>query len=462
MSSRRSLPHAVFGAHRSLQRNLTVNILLALLATIVMSMAVLIWEFMEHLEENLEVALAQEAQEVLFQVDPGAPHFGMDPQALRFRSAEGAYRYTVFGPDMQTVAGGEDSPQIRRQMAALSLGTASEIKVPGERYAMGLCGVTSGRRACVLASSYNGAAGTPMVDFIWHEIEEQVQWILIGTGIVLSAALVAARVSLRPLESIRNEAVTVGPETPGRRLSISDLPSEFIPLVSAVNKAFERLENGYQAQREFSSNVAHEVRTPLAVLHSSVDRIEDATLRRELKRDLRSLETIFEQLIDLARADALVPASFQDVALDTLAVRSSGERAQAAIRQGKSLAVTGAADVHVRGNAGLLAIALDNLVRNALSYSPKGTEVEIHVTDAPRGLIVLDRGPGIPTAERDVLFDRFRRGATTGSGQGSGIGLAIVKSVAEAHGATIRIEDNPGGGSAFVLEFADTGSTSEG
>ena len=192
--------------------------------------------------------------------------------------------------------------------------------------------------------------------------------------------------------------------------------------------------------------------TPLAVLRSSVDHIAEPELRNALKADLRRLETVFEQLIDLARADALVPASFEPVDLHALALQVSHDRALVAIRAGRTLAVTGTTGVSVRGHAGLLAIALDNLVRNALDFAPEGSEVEIEIAAAPPRIRVLDRGAGIPAGDREVLFERFRRGP--GRHEGAGIGLAIVKAVAEAHGATVRIEDRPGGGTAFVLAFA--------
>lgn len=452
MKARLAELRAPFGAAGSLQRNLTVNILVALLVAVLMAAAVMIYEFFEHLEESLDEALTREAQEVLIQANPARPAFGLDPNALRFRGAGGAYRYTVFGPDMQPVAGGEESAAIRSRLAALPLGSPGVVDLPGDRRGMGLCGEAAGQKICVLASAYAPLTDTTILHSMWHELEEQVQWILIGAVLVLASALLAARYSLRPLGRVQNEAHDIGPDTPERRLTSEGLPTEIVPLVDTVNRAFDRLERGYRAQRAFSSNVAHEVRTPLAVLHSSVEAIEDATLRARLKQDLKRLEVIFEQLIDLARAEALLPSAFDEVDLRDLAVRVSGERALVALREGKVLAVSGDGGVRVRGHAGLLMIALDNLVRNALAHAPAGTEVEIHIQSAPRGWQILDRGPGVPVAEREGLFERFKRGDKP-AGEGSGLGLAIVKSVAEAHRANVRIEDRPGGGSSFVMEF---------
>jgi signal transduction histidine kinase len=449
---------APIGPAGSLQRKLTVNILLALFAVVAISATVLIYEFFEHLDESLDGSLAREAKEVLTQADPARPGYGLDPMSLRFRGAGGAYRYTLFGPDLQPVAGSEDSAAIRDKLGGLPLGTAEPVDLPGARRGMGLCGMSEGQRLCALASADAPRTDTNILKKIWYELEEQVHWVLLGSTLILASALLAARISLRPLGRVLREAQDIGPEAPKQRLTAKGLPSEIVPLVEAVNSAFGRLETGYRAQREFSANVAHEVRTPLAVLHSSVDTVQDDPLRRRLKQDLARIETIFEQLIDLARAEALEPASFGPVDLRALAAQVSSERASDAIRARRSLAVTGAQSVSVHGNAGLLSIALDNLVRNALAYAPPESEVEIRVQASPPGLKVLDRGPGIAPADQAALFQRFTRGGGT-KGEGSGLGLAIVKSVAEAHGATVSVIGRAAGGSAFVLEFPDNAAT---
>ncbi len=445
----------LFGAAGSLQRKIFVNIFMALLLILPISVAVLIWEFDDHLQDTQREALKNEAQEILSQADPGAPFYGMHVEDMRFRGASGAYRYTLFGPDLTPLAGSEDSPRIRAQIKTLEIGRSREMTLPGERRGVAICGGTPEQKICALASTHIVRIfDDTMLHDVIHEVEEQFWWILVGAIVLLSTATTAARISLRPLLRVRDEARSIGPENPDKRLSSDDLPTEMVPLVAAVNNAFDRLERGYRAQREFSSNVAHEVRTPLAVLHSSVDLVEDETQRNRLRQDLRQLETIFSQLIDLARADALMPEAFGPVPLDALAQRIANDRAAGALRSDKTLAISGAQKVVVTGNIGLLAIALDNLVRNALSYSPPGTEVEIEVTAAPPGFRVLDRGPGVAEHERDALFERFYRGrAAAGNGLGSGLGLAIVKSVAEAHRAATRIESRAGGGSVFILEF---------
>jgi len=286
------------------------------------------------------------------------------------------------------------------------------------------------------------------------EFGEELQWVLAGIVAILLAALLATRRALRPLGIISDQAHDIDLNTTSRRLKTDKMPKEIIPLVEAVNGAFDRLEQGYRSQRDFSSNVAHEVRTPLAVLRSSIELIEDPVLKADLKQDVGRLDQLFEQLIGLSRAEALGPDSFETVNMSGIATTMAINLAPQAVRDGKTLAVTGAENCQVMGHGGLLSIALDNLVRNALTYSPKGCEVEIEVLCHPAGWKVYDCGSGVPDALKQTLFERFNRGASSDQKiAGSGIGLAIVQSVAEAHGAHVSIADRSGGGSIFTFEF---------
>ena len=306
----------------------------------------------------------------------------------------------------------------------------------------------------MLVSTIPPGSDTTRLQSLLHEIKEGSQWVILGVIAILLAAVLATRRALRPLNIISQQAHDVGPGAAARRLASDKLPAEIIPLVDAVNGAFDRLEQGYRSQRDFSSNVAHEVRTPLAVLRSSIERIEDPDLKSGLKQDVGRLDTLFEQLIDLSRAEALGTAGFETISLCDITKSLAEDMAPQTVRDGKTLAVTGTKQSRTKGHPGLLFIALDNLVRNALTYSPKGSEIEIEVLANPAGWKVYDRGPGVPDAQKHALFERFNRGsASPQNAPGSGIGLAIVQSVADAHGAQVRIQDRPGGGCIFVFEF---------
>ncbi len=446
--------HFLFGTARSLRRGLIVNIFTSLSLSILLVGAVVIHEFYEHSEDELKDTLIREAKEVIGQIDPDAPHFGLDGGALRFRGIEGAFRYTVFDNSGQAVAGGENPSGMWAQLQAIKLGKANTVTVLGEREGIGMHARIKDQDVFVLVTTFPTSNNQTRLQKVLHEAEEQTGWVILGVIMVLMAAVLATRRALIPLDRLSGEAAKISPTDASQRLITDDVPDEFTPLINAVNEAFDRLEAGYRAQRDFSSNAAHEIRTPLAVLRSSIDRIEDGDLKDSLAQDVMQLDQMFQQLIDLARADGVVKSSFDSVDLQELAVDVARDMAQAALRDSKTLSVVGAENTKVNGSAGLLNIALHNLVRNALQYAPSGHDVEIEILCNPAGWRVLDRGPGVPDDLKPVLFDRFNRGAQMHSKtKGSGIGLSIVKSVAESHGATVLIQDRKGGGSIFSFIF---------
>ncbi|MGR3462432.1 MAG: sensor histidine kinase [Roseovarius sp.] len=442
----------LFGEANSLRRGLVVNILLAVGFCFALASVILTYEFYEHLANNRNGALAREAAEIAGQISPAAPELGLDAGALRFQGDAGLYRYTVFDGAMRPVIGGEVVDGLADRVPDAATGKPRFLTLGDTRTAAALTVERDGRRFVVLVSTAARRSGKSDLAKLTHEITEEIHWLAIGIAAILFAAILATRRSLAPLRRVSGEAGAIGPGTTDRRLSTAHLPAEIVPLVTAVNEAFDRLDRGYRAQRDFSSNVAHEVRTPLAILRSAIDQMDDGPFKHDLRNDVHRLEQMFEQLVNLARAEALGVTAFEEVDLHTVALCVAQEMGVAAMRDGKKLAVTGAAGARVQGHAGLLAIALGNLLRNAITYADGTGEIEIEISDNPAGWHVLDRGPGIPDAQKAQLFQRFTRGETGGR-QGAGIGLAIVKSVAEAHGATVSVADRPGGGSVFSFLF---------
>lgn len=445
---------ALFGPPRSLRRKLVINVALAVLFCMALATFVLLREFREHLKENLLASLVHEAGEVAGIIDPDAPDYGLTTASMRFSDPDGKYRYTLFDAQGAALAGGETAPAIAAQIREAPEAEPSMIVLSQGRLGMAVPVELDGQTFHVLASTALAEPSGNSVADLLHEFGEEFHWVLLGILSIIVAAVLATHRSLRPLTAVSRQAHDIGPDTLDRRLATDGLPAEILPLVTAVNGALDRIDQGYRVLRDFSSNVSHEVRTPLAVLRSTIDRIEDATLRASLTEDIGRLDQMFEQLIDLARADALSPATFRAVRLHDLAVDLASEMAGPAVRDGKTLAVTGATQGVAMGHAGLLTIALGNLVRNALTYSPAGTSIEIEVMAQPAGWRVLDRGPGVDDGQKMALFERFNRGAGPApKAPGSGIGLAIVKSVADAHGAHVSIEDRAGGGSIFGFRF---------
>lgn len=448
--------NSLFGQRRSLKRSLLLNIIAALSLCILLAGAVLISEFYDHLEENLEEAMVDEAIEIVGQIDLTAKQYGLNAGSLRFQGVEGNYRYTVYDETGSIVAGGEGSEAVWQQLSQIKLGDPQPIALLGDRLGIGLRTRIADRDVIVLVSTYPKGNNESQFDKLLHEIEEGIGWVILGVLMVLASALFATRRALSPLKGLSVQADQIGPGAASQRLTTDRLPTEIAPLIANVNKAFDRLERGYKAQRNFASNVAHEIRTPIAVLRSSIDRIDDPALKQSLSQDAEHLDRIFGQLIDLSRADAALQSGFETVDLRSVAVEVATDLAPVALRSGLNLSVIGAEEVLVQGNAGFLAIALGNLVRNAVQYSPKNSDVEIELLSNPAGWQVSDQGPGVPDALKTSLFERFNRGTQANTEtKGAGIGLAIVESVAQSHGARVAIHDLDGGGSVFSFIFKE-------
>ncbi len=171
-----------------------------------------------------------------------------------------------------------------------------------------------------------------------------------------------------------------------------------------------------------------------------------------MKNDIAALRRLVNQLLSAAQADTLVVDPARQCDLSAVAEGVVGAMAPLAIRDGRSLAFEARPGTMIRGDADAIAHALRNLVENALRFSPPNEEVLVRISE-PARLEVLDRGPGIRDEQKPLVIKRFWRASASDLG-GTGLGLAIVQRIAEAHGATLVIEDRPGGGTLFAMPFA--------
>jgi signal transduction histidine kinase len=275
------------------------------------------------------------------------------------------------------------------------------------------------------------------------------------------AALIAAliftlRGSLQPLERLMRYARAINPAQTGVRLPTDDLPRELLGPVEAINGALDRLDRGFQAQRDFLADAAHELRTPLAILAAHLDSMQDPARTASLRADVERMTKLVGQLLVVAQLEALTIRPDEQADLSEIAAEVAILMAPLAVKAGRNVAVLNAEHpVPVRGNKDALYQALRNLVENALKYTPPDTEVEIEL-DQSGGVTVSDRGPGIPEAQRALLFQRFWRADRRQSG-GAGLGLAITHRIAAAHAGQLLVDDNPGGGARFTLRVPRVG-----
>lgn len=271
-------------------------------------------------------------------------------------------------------------------------------------------------------------------------------------GLAALAVWVGVSRGLRPLGKLRE---AVERRNPGdlRPLSVN-VAKEVKPLVISINGLLERLQEDRDAQKRFLSNAAHQLRTPLAGLKTQTELALRQKDQEQIQESLRHINTsakratrLAQQLLALARVE---PAVFKNVArealdLNTVAKDACNEIVGQAMAKKIDLGFEGASGpVIVNGDRASLYEMVFNLLENAVLYTQKGGQVTIRVCDTAGGacLCVEDNGPGIPAAERDLVFERFYR-VLGNKVSGSGLGLAIVREIAEAHEAEIFLNDGP-------------------
>jgi signal transduction histidine kinase len=292
-----------------------------------------------------------------------------------------------------------------------------------------------------------------LTDDIVADFYKDVGWITLPILLVLLIADIAIfNRALRPLREASEIAEGIGPARPGVRLPTDEIPQEVRPLVSAVNQGLDRLEEGFRIQRDFTADAAHELRTPLAVLRTRIDLLEDAEMRAALRQNVDGMAHIVGQLLDIAELDAVVVGPEEKADLQSVAAGVAEFVAPLALAQGKDVALSGANEpVWVRGNPEMLGRAIRNLAENAINHTEAGSTVEFVVED--NGTVsVLDRGPGIGEDERQFIFRRFWRRDRRKQGS-TGLGLSIVQRIAELHSASITVENRDPRGARFSLKF---------
>jgi signal transduction histidine kinase len=292
-----------------------------------------------------------------------------------------------------------------------------------------------------------------LIDDIVEDFYRHVGWITLPILLVLLVIDIAIfRRALRPLRQASEIAQHITPARTDIRLPLQEIPTEVRPLVSAINKALDRLDQGFRLQREFTADAAHELRTPLSILRTRVETLDNPGIAKALHQDIEAMSRVVGQLLDIAELEAFAIDPSEVADLQAASAEVAGFIAPLALEQDREIELLGATSpVLVKGNAEMIKRAIRNLAENAIRHAPKDTVVEF-VVEEDGTVTVRDRGPGISDEERELIFRRFWRRDRNHQGS-SGLGLSIVQRIAELHGGTVEVERRVMGGAQFSLHF---------
>jgi signal transduction histidine kinase len=292
-----------------------------------------------------------------------------------------------------------------------------------------------------------------IIDDVVASFFPHVAWVTFPILLVLLLIdILIFRRALNPVRKASTTAAAIGPQRTEVRLPEQAMPKEVAPLVHAVNQALDRLEAGFRAQRDFTADMAHELRTPLAIVRARVDSLEPGPAREALRADLVKMTRTVNQVLDIAELEAFSVGTGSRADLHAVCADAVTFMAPLAVEMSKAIALSGdAGPIWVHGEAEALFRAVRNLIENAIRHTPPDTSIEVEV--AKEGVVrVFDDGPGVPDADRESIFRRFWRRDRT-KAESRGLGLAIVLRVAETHDGSITVENRPEGGAVFTLKL---------
>lgn len=319
----------------------------------------------------------------------------------------------------------------------------------GDVFGLSLPASLSGRSVWIVVTLNERGPGAIIDDvaraFLWD-------YLGIPLGLLLLLPVVNGLLlkhMVRTISLVSTAAKNIGTREFDRRLDETGLPLEVTPLVRATNDLLDRLQASFRLQMEFSANLAHEIRTPLATLKAQLDALEDDGLRVRTGHQIDRIAHILSQLRDLAALEDMSTSQTERIDLSSIAVEVIARMAPRAVAERHHLAFAGDEEIVVRGNATLIDLALTNLVDNAIKHTPRGTTVTVEACRS--SLVVKDDGPGVVSADADLLTKRYWR-ADWSRTDSAGLGLSIVQRIMDVHGGRLELEV-PGPGAVFRLVF---------
>ncbi len=303
-----------------------------------------------------------------------------------------------------------------------------------------------------------------------HDERFSTRYAALLTGMVTCAVVTCAGVAflvtrrvLRPLRNLGESISRTGATRLHERVPIEGWPDELQPLAVGYNKMLGRLEDSFTRLSQFSADLAHELRTPIAILRGEAEgvltKLRSAEEYREViessLEELERLSAMIDNLLFLARAETA--GSFQVSSFDGRAAIEKLREFYELVAQEQGVEIECHGEGMVQAEPVLFRRALINLVTNALRFTPSGGHISVSLQrrDDASEVAVADTGCGISSQNVPNVFNRFFRGDAPRTAQGTGLGLSIVKSIMQIHDGTVSVQSELGRGTVITLTFPD-------
>ncbi|MEO7731585.1 MAG: HAMP domain-containing sensor histidine kinase [Kofleriaceae bacterium] len=295
---------------------------------------------------------------------------------------------------------------------------------------------------------------------VLRSTETLQQVLAVGVPALVAVLTLAAWVligrALRPVRVMTQYAAGIADATAPDRLAVPRTRDELGELAATLNGMLDRLAEGAHRQREFISDASHELRSPIAATRTQIevalahpDRAEPTTVLRGVLAETTRLEELVADLLALARLDERPAFPYEELDLDDVVLADAGRPRAVPVETRRVTAVK------VRGERTSLDHLVRNLLDNAARHAASRVQVSTRLEDGVAILVVDDDGPGIPEGDRSRVFERFTRLSSSRSRDdgGAGLGLSLVRRIAEQHGGVVRADRSPLGGARLEVRF---------
>ncbi|MEO5693609.1 MAG: sensor histidine kinase N-terminal domain-containing protein [Usitatibacter sp.] len=448
-----------------LRRQLLVWLLLPLLLLLAVDTFISYWVSLRFSQTAHDRALVEIARDISLHLKPEGAGLTLDLSAdardILLGDLTDRIFFEVIGPAGQPLAGEpiEGPPGGESGQEVFYNGTVRELGVRIVQIAVDSDSPTARPAAVVRVAETEVKRKRLAREILLSVVVPQALLIVVALIVVWIGVLRG----LAPLERLR-AALAARSKTDWSLIVADDVPGEVRPLLSATNNLLSRLDDALTLQHRFIADAAHQLKTPIAVLKTQLElalREEDPARMRESLAAAQAghdrISRVVSQLLSLARnePEASRAAVLAPLDLEALVFEVAAMWVPEALKRGIDLGFEGEGHaVMIKGDAARLRELLDNLVDNAVRYSPEGGTVTLRVEDTPTPtLFVSDGGPSIPAEDRRRIFERFHRVLGSAAG-GSGLGLAIALEIARFHGATLDLLDRPNvPGNTFSVSF---------